>query len=251
MKTSPTNDSVLAHQANQEEPWVAFLESASSYIISQQEPEHMTKVNATPKSASPKLTDATKAQEPVTSKLASIGKEPRQKNVSHDPLSTPIILTNATQITARPNSVLAQASRVQELEKALQTLEPGGWLNDEAINTIISTFPTKESFTILHPLTINEEVENIQHKEIPHDVTSTIIVPIHEPGHWTLAVYHIGKRQIQHFNSRGQECAQQTRKRLKTFAVRRLSSEQDAGWVDPIVSMASTHVHYLVLLSGD
>jgi len=133
----------------------------------------------------------------------------------------------------------SQAQNIEDLEMAIHTMGPEQELSDEAIDRILRLLPRTDRYVVLHPLTVNESPEHIQTKQISVGSGSVVVTPIHEPGHWSLAIFELAHTQIRYFDPLGRSCSMQVQERLRAFAQRRLSQNCGLNWSKPVITEVS------------
>ena len=120
--------------------------------------------------------------------------------------------------TGNPNEILAELRNIPISRLDMTTLRPGQWLNDEVINYYFKILEQREASkatgpschfhqTTFYPK-LAEELNGYQYSQVAEwtrgkDVFSKdlIIVPIHQPGHWTLAVINVKQQRFEYYDS--------------------------------------------------
>ena len=120
--------------------------------------------------------------------------------------------------TGNPNEILAELRNIPISRLDMTTLRPGQWLNDEVINGYFKILEQREASkatgpschfhqTTFYPK-LAEEPNGYQYSQVAEwtrgkDVFSKdlIIVPIHQPGHWTLAVINVKQQRFEYYDS--------------------------------------------------
>ncbi|KOO28947.1 sentrin sumo-specific protease [Chrysochromulina tobinii] len=120
--------------------------------------------------------------------------------------------------TGNPNEILAELRNIPISRLDMTTLRPGQWLNDEVINYYFKILEQREASkatgpschfhqTTFYPK-LAEGLNGYQYSQVAEwtrgkDVFSKdlIIVPIHQPGHWTLAVINMKQKRFEYYDS--------------------------------------------------
>ena len=116
-----------------------------------------------------------------------------------------------------PDEILAELLKIPISRLDMATLRPGQWLNDEVINFFLKLLEQREveatwpschfHQTTFYPK-LAEEPAGYKYSHVAEwtrgkDVFSKdlIMVPIHRPGHWTLAVINMKQQRFEYYDS--------------------------------------------------